>query len=165
MLTRRRTMGRSWRFVAPLALGLLAACAGPDGAARLNADAPVAGTASPDHAAPAVRPSPRPARTGAAQAAVLRVPGQASRGLMGMSGGEVGAMLGRPALLRREQPAEVWQYRASECVLFVFFFDAEDGQGARVEHVEARQRGTAQPMPEADCLRRMAGPSLVSGWR
>ncbi|MCW5731235.1 MAG: hypothetical protein KIT20_10780 [Alphaproteobacteria bacterium] len=173
MQERRQMWDRGWRLIAPLALGLLAAaCAGPEGGPALvhgpasGADTQIA--AGQDDTTPTASrtaPAARPARFGAApvQPAVFRLPGPAPRGLLGMNRGEVGEMLGRPTLLRREQPSEVWQYRAPECVLFVFFFDAEDKRGALVEYVEARQRGTAQPMPEADCLRRMAAPNLVSG--
>jgi hypothetical protein len=61
--------------------------------------------------------------------------------LAGLNPAEVLAMLGNPDLRRTEPPAELWQYRAADCVLNLFFYD-ENG-GYRLSHVEAWQRSLA----------------------
>lgn len=69
--------------------------------------------------------------------------------LIGLSPTALLATLGSPRLLRRERPAEVWQYRVGSCVLDVFLYGT--GEGARVVHLEARD-GTAEPIAPQACL-------------
>lgn len=45
-------------------------------------------------------------------------------------------LLGMPEIVRRESPAQVWQYRGTSCVFDVFLY--EDGEDSRVTYVEAR---------------------------
>jgi len=45
-------------------------------------------------------------------------------------------LLGMPEIVRRESPAQVWQYRGVTCVFDVFLY--EDGADSRVTYVEAR---------------------------
>jgi hypothetical protein len=61
--------------------------------------------------------------------------------LAGLKPAEVLAMLGTPDLKRTEPPAELWQYRAADCVLNLFFYDGASGY--RLTHVEAWQRSLA----------------------
>lgn len=66
--------------------------------------------------------------------------------LNGLKPDDVLAMLGQPDLRREEPPAEMWQYRTSDCVLSLFFYD--DAGGYRLAHVEAWQRSlSASTMP------------------
>jgi hypothetical protein len=51
----------------------------------------------------------------------------------------VQGLLGQPFLLKREGAAELWQYRAPNCVLDVFLY-ADQGGGQRVTHAELRAR-------------------------
>jgi hypothetical protein len=60
--------------------------------------------------------------------------------------------LGRPDLLRREPPAEVWQYRHAACILDLFLYD-EDG-GKKVVYLEARDL-QALEVESRDCLRKL----------
>ncbi|MBL8669799.1 MAG: hypothetical protein JNK11_04035 [Alphaproteobacteria bacterium] len=46
--------------------------------------------------------------------------------------------LGEPELVRREPPAEVWQYAVENCVVDIFFYNR--GAGLKVAHVEGRDR-------------------------
>jgi len=57
--------------------------------------------------------------------------------LMGLDRDALNEKLGQPALIRRDGDAEVWQYRANECVLDLFLYGVEK----RVEHVDLRDRG------------------------
>ena len=60
--------------------------------------------------------------------------------LVGMNRGGLSDLLGKPSLLRREPPAEVWQYSAAQCVLHVFFYSDTDNGGYRVSHVDIVRR-------------------------
>ena len=56
--------------------------------------------------------------------------------LMGLGREDLGALLGKPSLVRREIPAEIWQYEAKDCIFDVFLYD-ESGR-YRVSYLEAR---------------------------
>lgn len=60
------------------------------------------------------------------------------------------AALGEPRAQRREQPAEVWQYRGRDCVLDVFFYAAA-ADSKKVVHLEARD-AAAHETAVAPCL-------------
>ena len=70
--------------------------------------------------------------------------------VMGLDRSEVEQLLGRPGLVRRESPAEIWQYQTVNCVLDVFLYDQDDG--SRVTYVEARSADAAEPVAADDCL-------------
>lgn len=57
--------------------------------------------------------------------------------------------LGQPSSLRKEAPAEVWQYRAEQCVLDIFLYEAADGPS--VVYLEARDL-YAEPAETGPCL-------------
>jgi hypothetical protein len=59
--------------------------------------------------------------------------------------------LGKPALVRGEGPARVWQYRGRTCVLDLVFYPAAGGRAVR--HLEARDPVDAEPLETAACLR------------
>jgi hypothetical protein len=63
----------------------------------------------------------------------------------------LGAELGRPALVRAEGPARVWQYRGQACVLDLVLYPGTDGPTVR--HLEARDPVDAQPRDTAACLK------------
>ncbi|MFZ0694439.1 MAG: hypothetical protein WAN51_09880 [Alphaproteobacteria bacterium] len=42
--------------------------------------------------------------------------------LVGLSADQVTNLLGKPSFVRHDMPAEVWQYRARDCVLDVFLY-------------------------------------------
>lgn len=71
---------------------------------------------------------------------------------LGTSPRELKTALGAPALVRREPPAEIWQYRDAACVLDLFLYPGKEGQA--VTHLEARDR-TAKPVAAASCLERL----------
>ena len=61
--------------------------------------------------------------------------------LAGLKPADVLSMLGQPDLRRNEPPAELWQYRAADCVLNLFFYS--DAGDYRLAHAEAWQRTLA----------------------
>jgi len=71
--------------------------------------------------------------------------------LLGLSGDDIAARLGKPALIRRDGDAEVWQYRRMRCVLDLFMY----GSRKQVEHVDLRDRGDATDEAVQACFRRM----------
>lgn len=73
----------------------------------------------------------------------------------GLEDKSVRALLGEPGLLRRDPPAEVWQYRASGCVADLFLY--EDKNKKRVAYVQVRSlNAREQRVSEAECLNRIA---------
>lgn len=68
-----------------------------------------------------------------------RVPGL--KDLAGLHPADIVALLGQPDLRRDEPPAELWQYRAADCVLTLFFY-REPG-GYRLARAETWQRNFA----------------------
>jgi hypothetical protein len=113
--------GQAAAVAAAIAItGALAACAAPGGSATsMTASATASSSALSDH---------RP-----------RAPDV--KDLAGLKPADVLSILGQPDLKRQEPPAELWQYRAADCVLNLFFYD--EAGGARLAHVEAWQRTLA----------------------
>lgn len=74
-------------------------------------------------------------------------------GLIGMKEAEVPHYIGPPSIRRREPPAEIWQYTAPECLLYLFLY--EEATGPAVRHVEARDR-QRKPVDVRRCAERMA---------
>jgi hypothetical protein len=72
--------------------------------------------------------------------------------LIGLSASELSGLIGAPRWIRRESPAEVWQYQGASCILDVYLY--ADGGALRVTHAEARD-ATALPVTIADCLQRI----------
>lgn len=62
---------------------------------------------------------------------------------LGLGRRELQERFGQPDLVRREGPAEVWQYVSGPCVLHFFFYPGNEPANAptgKVEHVEAKTR-------------------------
>ena len=60
--------------------------------------------------------------------------------LVGLSGPQLRAIFGAPALLRQDRIAELWRYDGAGCHAFFFLYD-KDGH-KQVRHVETLPRGT-----------------------
>ena len=108
-------------------LATLAACASPDGAASATSAAAF--------------PAPAVAQSSARAPAI--------KDLAGLKPADVVSILGPPDLRRDEPPAELWQYRAADCVLNLFFY-GDDG-GYRLAHAEAWQRTLSGGSEPARC--------------
>jgi hypothetical protein len=65
--------------------------------------------------------------------------------LFGLNGQRVAALLGPASFVRRDGPAEVWQYRAKACVLDVYLY--KDAKDLTVAHVDLRKRKKATQPP------------------
>lgn len=89
-----------------------------------------------------------------------RVP--APRTLLGLEHHQVTALLGEPSFKRRDDPAQIWQYRDSTCILDVFLYRPEGGGAYRVTHVEVRGHGVIKVSDE-DCFLRLLKPRDDAG--
>ncbi|MCH6589988.1 MAG: hypothetical protein IH806_05720 [Proteobacteria bacterium] len=89
-----------------------------------------------------------------------RVP--APRTLLGLENHQVMALLGEPSFTRRDDPAQIWQYRDSTCILDVFLYRPVGGGAYRVTHVEVRGHGVIKVSDE-DCFLRLLKPRNDAG--
>lgn len=110
-------------------------------------------TAAPEPAAPAgeAKLIPEPAPQEAAlppEPPINDDPGQ----LLGLDRSGLSALLGDPALIRREDPAEIWQYVTAGCVFDVVLY--ANGSGYAVSYSEARDASAAVQAPRP-CLNRL----------
>jgi hypothetical protein len=140
----------SLRAAAALAAAiLLAACGTPSGPPARDAAPGLPGAAVlPPEAAPArgqalVPPPPLPPKR------------LAAADLAGWSSAEVTRRFGQPRLLRREPPAEIWQFPGTACTMLVFLFPA--GPGLAVEHVDIVARRAGQSVSGEDCIEGLLG--------
>ena len=83
-------------------------------------------------------------------AAALRFGMGAPPKVLGLKPHDVQELLGMPKLVRRDDPAEVWQYRSSACVLDVFLYPEETG-AQQVRYLEARTVA-AEPARTDECV-------------
>ena len=63
---------------------------------------------------------------------------------LGLVGTAVTLKLGVPNLIRRDGTAEIWQYRATACILDVFLYASGDEQFVR--HIELRRRSASNEL-------------------
>jgi len=70
--------------------------------------------------------------------------------VLGLEPRDVELLLGQPKLVRRDDPAEVWQYRSPACVLDVFLYPEATG-AQQVRYLEARNMA-AEPARTEDCV-------------
>lgn len=74
--------------------------------------------------------------------------------LIGSRRSDLRARLGTPALLRREPPAEFWQFAGDGCVLHVYLYETDSSERYEVTHVELLPRGGLDTVPPG-CFDRM----------
>lgn len=80
----------------------------------------------------------------------------AASDLIGNSATLTRGLFGSPALVRREPPAEVWQYRSDDCVLDLYLYG--ENQPDKVQHAELRAHEADQTTGnafETQCLREL----------
>ncbi len=119
--------GALMRGCLTVALGFAAAgCVSSDGD---NADA--------DLAAPPPASAPDPRQTAAKTGDLDVRPEQ----LLGLNAGQLTALLGPADFTRTDGPAEIRQFRGSDCVVDVFLYQEPAAGRYRVAHVETRDRG------------------------
>jgi hypothetical protein len=73
--------------------------------------------------------------------------------LTGLDSSALHSLFGTPELVRKDYPAEVWQYRSPNCVLDVYLYPDHDR--LTVAHAEARApKATGDPL--AGCIAKFA---------
>ena len=70
--------------------------------------------------------------------------------LKGRPADRILAILGDPDLVRRDAPAEMWQYAGEDCVLTLILYQKDAAM--TVEHVETRDRARGTPVAGPACL-------------
>jgi hypothetical protein len=63
--------------------------------------------------------------------------------LIGLTEAQLTKVLGSPAFKRVDDPAALWQYRGTRCILDLFLY--ADGPAYRVTHLELRGLAGGQP--------------------
>jgi hypothetical protein len=141
----RRRASFFWAGAAVL-LGLLASCAGGERQHAAAVAVPIP---------PAVALSlPPPSAPVAVSVPIVPVAAPADMALPRLTGrtrADLSRLLGAPDFVRRDPPAEIWQYRSDECVLDLFLYP-EAGE-FQVVYAETRDRQTM----------RRAGSGCVAG--
>ena len=74
--------------------------------------------------------------------------------LIGLGGGELEGLLGRPTLVRSERQAQYWRYSLGECQLDLFLYAEPASALSRVVYLDVRPSGYApsgagRDVPEA----------------
>src|SRR6185369_15405950 len=120
---------RAFRATAIVALSLLpAACGAPH--LKTNTQSAAATTTGSADSAPDAQPAGFTPTAG---------------NLLGADPSKLEQWLGKPGLVRLDDPAQVWQYRAQGCVVDVYLYPSSDGMA--VSHAEARsQKYTGDPI-------------------
>lgn len=75
------------------------------------------------------------------------------KALIGLDRSGLSKLLGEPRLVRRESPAEIWQYVGTECVFDVFLY--EEKGAYKVIHAEARGDEVPQKTEPRVCLNQL----------
>jgi hypothetical protein len=91
-------------------------------------------------------------RGGDEQTAMMAPPApgtMAPSALKGMGATAIEHALGKPAFVRRDPPAEIWQYRVKVCTLDLFLYD--EGGRKSVSHYAVRTPGGTS-MGDSACL-------------
>lgn len=114
---------RRWGLIAALAV---AGCAAPLVPATISIVSP-----APSVAAVGREPSVEPAKTAS------RLPAEVPK-LIGLASRDVEGLLGQPRFVRRDGPAQIWQYGSDACTVNLFLY--REGPAFKVRHVEYRNR-------------------------
>lgn len=71
--------------------------------------------------------------------------------LDGLSATKVRELLGTPGFKRSDEPAEIWQYRVTNCTLDLFMYETLDSEQRSVAHFEMRP-GPGQTLSTKACF-------------
>lgn len=100
--------------------------------------------------------SPAPENSAAAPAPVPAKPAR-PEDVLGLAADALEKLLGRPELVRRDAPAEVWQYRSNSCVVDLYLYP--ENAAYRVAFIEARDPSAAS-MAADRCFDSLPKPSI-----
>lgn len=85
---------------------------------------------------------------------------QSADKLIGLSGDELQAALGKPARIRGEVDSHIYQYVGRDCVLDLFLYPATSGD-YRVSYAEARSVQAEKKSADA-CLKSLSAPVVAN---
>ena len=108
--------------------------AAPHGAPGIHVSRHVSRDVSRDMSLAAVPPAPP-----------ISLPDLEAR-IKGMEKNAIARLLGEPGFIRRDDPAEIWQYRGERCILDIFMY--KDGNSFTAAHVTLRSRTVERPADE-----------------
>lgn len=137
---------RGWTRAGVMALALaLAACAAPRSALVPGAQQATEKYEAPQPAVETPRQSvlPEAERLAAVPPADVAAAAPALPGperLAGLTAPDLSALLGPPGFVRRDPPAEIWQYGTESCMLDLFLYADGAGQPPKVSYFEFRGR-------------------------
>jgi hypothetical protein len=100
-------------------------------------------------------PQANPAATSA-----LALLGKTDQQLLGLADHELTAALGEPNQIRHDEPATIWQYAASDCVVDFYLYQAD--AGLQVAYVEARDRKAQTTEGTHACMQSLLQPSVAA---
>lgn len=92
------------------------------------------------------------AATASKSGGLAATPAPHTNTLVGLGKADLQKRLGTPQLIRRDGPAEVWQYVADACILDLFLY--EDGARHRVDYLELRTQ-PEDAFPPERCFKRI----------
>ena len=73
------------------------------------------------------------------------------RSFIGLGDAELSRALGQPKQVRKDDPAEIWQYSGADCVVDFYLYAGDTG-GLAVAYMEARNQA-AESTPADRCVR------------
>ena len=73
--------------------------------------------------------------------------------LKGKTSAEITDVFGKPTLLRKDAPAEVWQYLTSQCALHLVFYPEDDSDTLRVTFFSMNDRKVAEKVGLESCFK------------
>ena len=88
-----------------------------------------------------------------------------SAAFIGLGERELAIALGQPKLVRKDAPAEIWQYRGFDCVVDFYLYDsdpADQDKRMEVAFVEARD-GRAVTAPTERCVKSLLQSVSAAG--
>ena len=71
--------------------------------------------------------------------------------LTDLSADKVTSLLGAPGFKRQDDPAEIWQYRAENCIMDLYLYESLENVGRSVAHYEMRFQA-GKKMTEQTCF-------------
>jgi hypothetical protein len=81
-------------------------------------------------------------KEGAAGASIPNAARSDPAALIGLAPPEIERLFGRPQFIRRDGPAEMWQFATERCQLNLFLYN--EGSRLRVRHFELRERSKTE---------------------
>jgi hypothetical protein len=147
-----------------LLFAVTVSCVGPDADPNANPNATPSAGPNADRAGPPAAVTEDKVATRSARDATelvpdkpakpsLPVPDSNPKRLVGMDHSGLIDLLGAPAFLRNDAPAQLWRYRHESCVLNLYLYSerGKPGVGFKVRHYDVRSR-TSSEISARECF-------------